>query len=432
MFGIYHTNPDESLCASIAWTLWTEGHLGTDLLQGAIPGIEDRVYWTVPLYYILLAGWQGLFGPELLAGRCLSLLLGAGTLFLLARRREQAAWTGAVIVLLSPAFQRAMSLARMDILAIFLTVAALVALESSRRPARQVLAGVLAGLAALSHPLGLAAIVGVSTRLLTGRGWGRLWWVAGTLPPLALWGLYILLDPETFLAQMQLQFARKASNPSPLEHLGKYLDFWRPGTLLLATVLGGFAGLILSGRRHLAWLACLTALIPVALLTGEFVYAAYVLPPAAVGLTTLFRRRLAACRGLALVAAIAVGATVLQPPPLAGIHPLYDDYCDMISSNIPANRTVLLGVYPDPWFGLRSREDLRLRFAAPVPLERDRLEDYVLAADDVIIGGYNPPGIRWIASQWKDLATGGQQLWLWDRGELFKYEEIEERLRVRW
>ena len=74
MFGIYPVNPDESLCASIAWSLWSEGRLATTLLQGALPGIEHSVYWTPPLYYLVLAGWMGLFGPGLLAVRSLSLV----------------------------------------------------------------------------------------------------------------------------------------------------------------------------------------------------------------------------------------------------------------------------------------------------------------------------------------------------------------------
>ena len=66
MFGTYPVNPDESLCASIAWTLWTEGRLATELLLGALPGLEHYVYWTPPLYYIVLAGWFGLWDFKVL------------------------------------------------------------------------------------------------------------------------------------------------------------------------------------------------------------------------------------------------------------------------------------------------------------------------------------------------------------------------------
>jgi hypothetical protein len=335
MFGIYATNPDESLCASIAWTLWTEGRLATDLLQGALPGIEHSVYWTPPFYYFVLAGWLGLFGPGLLSVRSLSLVLGLALIIILWQRRRSVgapAWTACGLILFDPALQRAASMGRMDMLAITLTVGSLTVLEVCRGRGRDIGAGMLAAAACLTHPLGAAAMASAGlTSLLRGRR-PLLLFLFGGAPLLLAWGLYIAVDVDTFVAQMQLQLEVKAGRArSPLDNLQRVAEFsGNVAPLMLASFLGGMAGLIAGRRELLPWLIGAVCLVPVILLSGELIYPAYMAPFTAVGLGWWLRLSRWASRAL-LAAILGLGVTLaLDPPPLAGIDPKYEPYCSVM------------------------------------------------------------------------------------------------------
>ena len=436
MFGIYATNPDESLCASIAWTLWTEGRLATDLLQGALPGIEHSVYWTPPFYYFVLAGWQGLFGPDLLSVRSLSLVLGLALIIILWQRRRSVgapAWTACGLILFDPALQRAASMGRMDMLAITLTVGSLTVLEVCRGRGRDIGAGMLAAAACLTHPLGAAAMASAGlTSLLRGRR-PLLLFLCGSAPLLLAWGLYIAVDVATFVAQMQLQLEVKAGRArSPLDNLQRVAEFsGNVAPLMLASFLGGMAGLIAGRRELLPWLIGAVCLVPVILLSGELIYPAYMAPFTAVGLGWWLRLSRWARRAL-LAAVLGLGVTLaLDPPPLAGIDPKYERYCNYLSDHIGPGHTVLFAILPDPWFGFQQRDDLQLRLAPQIAIRSTQLDAYVRRADYVLWGGYNPPGFASIFRRWDDLSKPGQQLWIMQGGELHNFEDVRERIRFR-
>jgi hypothetical protein len=436
MFGTYSVNPDESLCASIAWTLWTQGRLATDLLGGALPGIEHHVYWTPPFYYLVLACWQGLFGPGLLSVRSLSLVLGLALIVILWQRRHSVgapAWTACGLILFDPALQRAASMGRMDMLAITLTVGSLTVLEVCRDRRRHIGAGALAAAAFLTHPLGAAAMASAGlTSLLRGRR-PLLLFLCGSAPLLLAWGLYIALDVDTFVAQMQLQLEVKAGRASsPLGNVKRLAEFsGHVAPLMLAAFLGGMAGLIAARRELLPWLIGAVCLVPVILLSGELIYPAYMAPFTAVGLGRWLQLSRWARRGL-LGAVVGLGVTVaIDPPPLAGIDPKYEPYCSYLSDHIGPGHTVLFAILPDPWFGFQHRDDLRLRLAPPVAIGSAQLDAYVGSADYVIWGGYNPPGFASIIRRWDDVSSPGQQLWIMQGGELHNFEAIRDRVRFR-
>lgn len=436
MFGNYPANPDESLCAAIAWTLWTQGRLATDLLAGALPGIERHVYWTPPFYYLVLAGWQGLWGSGLLSVRCLSLVVGSAVLVLLWQRRRSvgpAAWTASALVLYDPLFQRAASMARMDVLAIALTVAALTAVERSRSRRGCLVAGALAATAFLTHPLGAAALIAVGlTCLCRGRP-TLVAFLLGSTPPLLAWTLYICLDVDAFAAQLQLQMAIKTERGlAPLGNLRRLAVFYgRNAPFALVSCIGGAAGLVIYRRRLGPWLVGAACLTPVVLFSGELIYPAYLAPFSAVGLSALLAPSRGGRRALAVTAAVTGIATAADPPPLAGIHPRYEGYCDYISAHLAPGHTALLALVPDPWFGLRQRGDLRLRFAPPVRIPTPQLHAYLRLADDVVVGGYNPPGFAAIVDGWDELARPGQRLWIMQQGRLYDYEEVRGDVRIR-
>ncbi|MDA0337201.1 MAG: glycosyltransferase family 39 protein [bacterium] len=325
MLQIHATNPDESIIASIAWNLWTEGRLGADLLAGVIPGIEHHVYWTQPLYYVVLAGWVGLWGLSLLSVRTLPMVLAAAVLLLLycdgRLHRRRAAWLASLILPCSLYFDYASSLGRMDMLAIALTTAAVCVVGVPDRQRRHTAAaGALAALAFLTHPLGAAAGVAVLVTIAIRDRASLPLVLAGALPLMALWILYICIAPATYAAQMGLQLTCKAGNPhSPIHNLEVFLGFcgacWPVEVMLW---IGGGAGLLLERHRNLPWLATAICLCPVVIFLGEVAYPAYLAPAAAVGLATLAGRLRWGPHLLAAAILARFIPVVPNPLPLAG------------------------------------------------------------------------------------------------------------------
>ena len=162
-------------------------------------------------------------------------------------------------------------------------------------------------------------------------------------PLLLAWGLYIAVDVDTFVAQMQLQLEVKAGRArSPLDNLQRVAEFsGNVAPLMLASFLGGMAGLIAGRRELLPWLIGAVCLVPVILLSGELIYPAYMAPFTAVGLGWWLRLSRWASRAL-LAAVLGLGVTLaLDPPPLAGIDPNYEPYCSNLSNQIGPGHTVL-------------------------------------------------------------------------------------------
>lgn len=68
---------DEAMCASAGYTLATEGHLAIPSFDDHDPslrGIHQRMYYTLPLQMLVMAGWYKLIGFGLLKTRVLSML----------------------------------------------------------------------------------------------------------------------------------------------------------------------------------------------------------------------------------------------------------------------------------------------------------------------------------------------------------------------
>lgn len=212
--------PDEALFSSPAAELAKGRAFSTPVLAGLIYGMDTATLWNCPLHMVLLAQVYRLTGESMVAGRMLSLFLGFAALllfFLLCRRVVSAglAGTGTIVLALDPVFQRAANTIRMDMLTLLLFFAALLAITESRSSAGRkkilfaFLAGVAAGLAAISHPF--AVILGPVLLLFclpdlkrTGSA------AAGAAAGFAPWGIYILSNLPIFQIQFVEQLRRKA------------------------------------------------------------------------------------------------------------------------------------------------------------------------------------------------------------------------------
>lgn len=213
---------DEPIIASHAWTLAREGRFGSDLMAGFF-GVERRTYEFLPLYPLLQAPLLAGGGLGLFQIRLVSVMIGLVVLALTIAvgRRLGDPWMGLIagwlMVVARLAGESAVRptgihlfdtarIGRYDILVPAFGLAAFALYLKARTPQRYTLAGLLAGLAGLSHLYGLfwlpallvlAAVErrGARTLLALGVGFALPWFG---------YALYVLSDLEAWRGQIRI------------------------------------------------------------------------------------------------------------------------------------------------------------------------------------------------------------------------------------
>jgi len=213
---------DEPWQASTGWKLATEGTFGSDLFAG-LHGMERRHYWFMPVHPLLLAGTFRIAGLGLFQARLEAVLAGLAVLVL--------TWAlgcrlfGHTIGLLAVAFLLTgrhsgltpsqvsgilfvdvVRIARYDVVVPVFGLASLHAYLSARRRADARwygLAGLLAGLAGLSHLYGAFWLLALGALALWDRaGWRSLVAMAlGFAGPWLLYLIYVLGDLPAWVGQ---------------------------------------------------------------------------------------------------------------------------------------------------------------------------------------------------------------------------------------
>ncbi len=245
---------DEPGFVDVAVNVANRGVLGTPAYEGLLPGAEAHIYWQPPLYFLGLAGWFSVFDVGLVQARSFSLFWAVTIVILVyAIARRHAPSTPSVIAagLLAVSYwltNRA-GAARMDAMCVALTLASILIYQLGHDRARLGLfglSGLVAGLAFLTHPLGIVAVATLTIHLVVSERRGVLSaprtqvLLASFALPVAGWIGYIFQDPESFRLQMGAQLARK-------QQLGSYwYQFWMAKThaITLVVVLGAAAWLM--------------------------------------------------------------------------------------------------------------------------------------------------------------------------------------------
>ncbi|MFC2172912.1 ArnT family glycosyltransferase [Acidobacteriota bacterium] len=209
---------DEGWLACSAFSLATTGRMGCSLFAGSdvMPRLEERTYWYPPFYFVVLAVVFKTFGNSYVAARLVSLVAAAVCLFLiglLARRiwdRGTVTFLAVVLTALDPFFIIAARTARMDMLAAAASLALLFMLIRVWRhdsSATCIFIGVFSALALSLHPVGFIPVLAGWCVVIFGlvKKRIRLGHLALLAAPqvlaLALWGSYVMKDPDAFKAQ---------------------------------------------------------------------------------------------------------------------------------------------------------------------------------------------------------------------------------------
>lgn len=237
--------PDEALFSSPAAALVRGEGFVTPVLTGLIPGMETATLWNSPLYIVFLSLTYLFTGESLIAGRTLSLIFALMFLILFSsavyRRTNRAsiAVIATVLVALDLTFIRASNMIRMDSLALLFGFWSFITSRVDRpRPFRS---GVLAGLAGLSHPIGIYAALLLLVRY-------RLHWQSllralfGIFLVFVPWLIYISIHFDIFQLQFLAQMTRKAELSGLVESetggaLRVYLSQYGGGALSMWIVL---------------------------------------------------------------------------------------------------------------------------------------------------------------------------------------------------
>jgi hypothetical protein len=241
------------------------------------------------------------------------------------------------------------------------------------------------------------------------------------------WALDVVQSPRDFAQQFGQQLLRKAGRNFWSSCLPLQLRQWGIARGWVAMVwIAGLAGLVVAAIQRPAqrWLPfAQLAMLGLALVSCEEWYGIYTVPLTYLGMTHgargLASRGARSWAGRATFVLLA-GAFALFNASRLGTLRSYDP-------GIPPGSTVLMESIPTPYFGLRERSDLRLRFFPPLgfdlpPATIERALDRV---DVVIVGSSAPnPAVR-------ERLEDGPPLGQVGRGEGFAFPAAVVRLRPR-
>jgi len=202
-------NIDEASFFSPAQSLSKKGVLASDIHKSFLPGSATYTFWMPPLYILLLGGVFEVFGSTVIMAKILSLALSIASVVMLLSlaKNKFEKIAAAALFLLCPFIIITSAFIRVEALAIFLTVLAIVAVNKKWSV---LLLGVIAGLSVMTHPLMLACGAGLGLTALR-RGFKPLiFFTLSFLIIISPYIWYIMQDVELFKDQMSLQFLRKS------------------------------------------------------------------------------------------------------------------------------------------------------------------------------------------------------------------------------
>lgn len=369
--------PDEALYTDIAKNILETGRASTTLWQGLVPGVEEQALWYPQLFFYILAFWYKLAGISLMSMRLLSFVFGTAVLILVLTLSRRLLTTASTKLLLLPAllltldyqFIRAVRLLRPEMVILLLVLAAyFISINRLKKPSglnrhKNLITGILLGLAVLIHPLALVFlppfIIDRFIHKSASLKKDVLILILGFSIPLIIWLFTVFPHRQLLLTQMSLMTQRKSLEPPWL-----FIIFDLDNHLLkLATIGQVIASLIFIVitfiKKPKSWL--LPALILIAAWTialgGKMLwYIVYPLPFIYLGIALVLDkkpvpklhrhfRRLTIILGLTLT--LLSLNTLLETK--RGQYSV-DRFYQTILEEIPDGASVFLSAIPDPYF----------------------------------------------------------------------------------
>ena len=422
--------PDESIYMDTALTLVKTGQLATSIFNGAIIGLEKYAAWYPPLYFYVLSFWIATFGSSIEIMRLLSVLFSLGSLILIYKiaknifESTRLAILSILMITVDYWFSLSSRVGRMDSLAFFLLVSTFYFFLRANKDKHQtnyLVAGTIAGLSVINHPLGLIAPVVIIIYLFIvqpsfkEKFFSALNFLLPVGIMLLIWYINMGNFFDLFVEQYKLQFARKAVMTPYAKFLFDSDIWWKILFIIYFIVLLIAIRQILIIRRKKDLLLAVGFVVStLVLLWGkELWYTLYFQPFATLMLISIINTNdsktgnktlfMFAIFSIFFFFAVNLSklSTDIQGKKIGDSD--YHAFSKLISDKIANNSAVFLSVIPDPYFDLRQRKDLTLFEFPTVPVTREAYIKILNSADYVVVNQiFNP-----IVSQYiKDNAAG--------------------------
>jgi 4-amino-4-deoxy-L-arabinose transferase-like glycosyltransferase len=398
---------DEAMFTTAAKSFADTGKIKCDYVIGQ----EEGVYWQPPLYFIAVAGFIKLFGFGLEQVRIFSIITSVVLLgFVLQISRKifnsnKFTFLVLVLVIFDPLFLRFSKIGRMDVLTLLWILSSFyfyfkwIETQSKRHLA---ITSLFSLFAVSTHPLGLIAPVSLIIHSFFKKYTHsvRSVFIITILAPLLLFGLialiYILQNQSSSFEQIAFQFGRKGDR-AILDSILSFFARYRvlPGVLII--IILGFWSLFLIVKNRL--LSSYIGLIGIGFIVSlviivinfELFYSLYFFIFAAILFTYLFQnipKKFIMILNWILIFWFINVSTVTG----------YFNYFYLVKANketdvklftkniinmIPINSTVAIEGYPNLYWTLKDRADLKI--ISPIILSERRIAELTGTTDYLII-----------------------------------------------
>ena len=375
--------PDEAIYASIVENMNQNGKIATQIWSDLIPGVQEKVLWNPPLYFIILRFWGVFFGNSLESQRLLSIIFGALIIIfsyvigklILNKQSIWLVWLSTIGIALDFHFRRGARLSRPEPIALALILLACVLLLKSWRLKNfhqqvivTIFAGFIVGISSLLHPLTLAIIVPVALLLLTlafpNRSKVVLFFIflITSVAPFLFWLTSIIPVFELYLTQMTMAAQRKSIDVSWITIVR------RAGDPILKSIIYSYISILLTAvifmftkkdhRRVWIFLITLFVFLLVYAARMEW-YMLYFIPFLYLSLAKIIEMikdinfriiGIVFASGFIMINGLYHLSSIYTP---TSRNFSYYDYTTQILEVIPDHTTVYLSAIPDPYFGFK-------------------------------------------------------------------------------
>ncbi len=235
--------PDEAYLADVAINILNEGRVGTDIWGDTIVGIKNSFYWYPPVYINTLALWFKIFGFSILNQRLLSLSLSLIFLVILyfffqnflkdleSKKRKLISLGLILFLIFDNTFLKIAKMGRTEMMVVtlgFLSLFICQIAQDTRSKRMLILVGLLLGLTAMIHLLGLfffiTALITVALnqkKIFVNKEFYQF--LVAFFIPIIIWLISIFPNYLILIAQLSFQGEFRNLVPSYIESVFRYL-----------------------------------------------------------------------------------------------------------------------------------------------------------------------------------------------------------------
>jgi len=427
--------PDEAIWADIAGNIIKENRMGTDLLKGIFPGIENQALWYPYLFFNTIAVWFKLFGTSIAGQRLISIVFGGFFLvffYLFSKsfinqneNLNKSNWVPAlatIALVIDFTFLRSTRISRPEIFILFWGILALYLFRkfleniSHRKLSFLLVAGSgLCSLAVLYHLMGVFFFISLVVYMLFAEKLkifkSRFFYLFNLsfIFPVAIWIFSILPNFDTFWAQFFLVNIRKDLEITWIldvfQNRQLELKLIYLGYILMTLIFMITAPAIFNRVKYYLFLFSILSVSWFFVIYGkQFWYASYPLPFIYLTISILLVRLLdkqiwrkpSGLQTLFLLLISIFTFTILLNLKLQteliinnwGDKNSYEKFGDNILKIIPENKTIFLSSIPDPYFIFMSRKRNNILYEFPfVKIDKRNYLNILKTSDYIIYTG---------------------------------------------